>query len=139
MSLEAALLPLLVQVALTFALLLRLAALRTRALARKEVRPRDIALGQKAWPEALQQIANAFENQFELPVLFYLITVLAVIAHKDDLLFVILAWIFVASRLVHAFIHTGSNIVRLRGAAYGIGMLVLVAMWVIFALEILTS
>jgi hypothetical protein len=102
MSLQAVLLPLFVQVALTFGLMLWLAPLRVRALGGKDVHPRDIALGQKAWPERAQQIANCFSNQFELPVLFYVLVILAVIAHKADLAFVILSWIFVASRFLHA-------------------------------------
>jgi hypothetical protein len=139
MSLQAVLLPLIVQVALTFALLLWLAPLRGKALGSKEVHPRDIALGQSAWPARAQQVANCFSNQFELPMLFYLLVVLAIIAKKDDFLFVILSWLFVATRLAHAFIHTGSNIVRLRGAAYGVGMIVLLVMWVIFTIRLVAA
>ncbi|MFI5012517.1 MAG: MAPEG family protein [Hyphomicrobiales bacterium] len=139
MSLQAVLLPLFVQVALTFGLLLWLAPLRWRALASKQVRPSDIALGQKAWPERVQQIANCFQNQVELPILYYVLVILAVMARKGDLFFVILSWVFVASRLLHAFIHTGSNIVRLRGAAYGVGLVVLMAMWIIFAARVMAG
>jgi hypothetical protein len=139
MSLQAVLLPLFVQVALTFGLVGRLAILRTRALDRREVRVGDIALGQKAWPERILKIGNSFQNQLELPVLFYVLVILALIAHKADLIFVILSWAFVASRLVHAFIHTGSNVVHLRGAVYGAGMFVLIVMWVIFAVQVLAS
>ena len=38
---------------------------------------RDIALGQPDWPERPTQFGNAFHNQFELPVLFYVLTILA--------------------------------------------------------------
>jgi|SRR5882762_6539366 len=138
MSLQAVLLPLFLQVALTFGLFLWLAPLRGRALG-NEVQPRDIALGQKAWPERLQQIGNCFQNQFELPILFYVLVILAIIARKADLLFVILSWVFVASRFLHAFIHTGSNNVRLRGLVYGVGLVVLIAMWVIFAIRVLAA
>jgi len=139
MSLQAVLLPVFAQIALTFALLLWLARLRTRALARNEVEASDVALGEKAWPEVVLKVGNAFQNQVELPVLFYLLVILAVIARKADLAFVVLSWAFVASRLLHAFIHTGSNDVRRRGSVYGIGMLVLIAMWVIFAVRVLAG
>jgi hypothetical protein len=138
-SLQAVLLPLIVQVALTFALLLWLAPLRGNALRSKEVHPRDIALDRSAWPTRAQQVANCFSNQFELPMLFYLLVILAIIARKADFLFVILSWVFVATRLVHAFIHTGSNIVRLRGAAYGAGMVVLLVMWIIFTVRLVAA
>ncbi len=100
MSLQAALAPLFVQVALTFGLLLWLAPLRTRALNGKEVAVAATSRSaQKAWPQRSQQIANCFQNQFELPVLFYILVILAIIARKDDLLFVIMSWLFVVSRL----------------------------------------
>ena len=139
MSVQAVLLPVFVQVALTFALLLWLARLRTSQLARKEVRARDIALGQKAWPEITLKVGNAFENRLELPLLFYALVGFALIAHKTDLLFVILSWAFVLCRVVHAHIHTGSNDVRVRGPVYGIGLVVLLAMWAIFAVQVLVS
>ena len=50
-----------------------------------------------------------------MPVLFYVLTVLAVITKQADLLFVLLAWVFVLSRLAHAYIHVTSNDLRLRG------------------------
>jgi hypothetical protein len=139
MSLQAVLLPLFVQVALTLGLLLWFAPLRAQTLSSKEVHPRDIALGQKAWPERIQQIGNCFQNQFELPVLFYVLVILAIIARKDDLAFVILSWIFVASRFLHAFIHTGSNVVRLRGLVYSVGAIVLIVMWIMVAIRVLIA
>jgi hypothetical protein len=56
---------------------------------------------------------------------------------QADLLFVVLAWIFVLSRLAHAFEHTTGNRVYRRGMIYGVGMLVLIIMWVIFGARIL--
>ena len=137
MSLQAALAPLFMQVALTFGLLLWLAPLRVRALDAKEVTPQQIALGQRAWPARVQQIANCFDNQFQLPILFYVLVILAIIARKDDLLFVVMSWLFVFSRCAHAFIHTGSNVVRVRGRFYGLGLLILLLMWIIFAVRVL--
>jgi hypothetical protein len=50
-----------------------------------------------------------------------------------------LAWIFVLSRIVHAIIHTGSNVVLRRFQAYVVGVVTLTIMWVAFALEVLTG
>jgi hypothetical protein len=73
----------------------------------------------------------------ELPVLFYVLTILAWITRHADLLFVVLAWIFVAARLVHAYIHVTDNNVNRRGPAFGLGALVLSIMWLIFMIRIL--
>jgi hypothetical protein len=139
MSLQAVLLPVFAEIALTFGLLGWLAVLRIRGLDRGEIREGDIALGQKAWPERIQKVGNSFENQLELPVLFYVLVILAIVIHKADLLFVVLSWLFVAARFAHAFIHTGSNKVRVRGPVYGLGMAILMVMWIIFAVRVLAS
>jgi hypothetical protein len=61
------------------------------------------------------------------------------ITRVGDTLLLSLAWLFVLSRLVHAYIHTTSNIVVYRFRAYVVGALALMAMWVIFAVKILTG
>jgi hypothetical protein len=70
-------------------------------------------------------------------MLFYVLVVLALVLHKADLLFVIMSWIFVISRIVHAGVHITSNNVNQLFAAYTVGMVVLLLMWAIFAVRIL--
>ena len=57
MSIAAILLPLFVEVALTFGLLFWLGPIRVGALRAGAVATRQVALGQKAWPERAVQIA----------------------------------------------------------------------------------
>ena len=137
MSIQAVLLPLFVEVALTFVLLYWTAYLRTSALQAGEVRLGDIALRQPNWPVRATQVANAFHNQLELPILFYVLTILAWITRHADLLFVVMAWIFVALRLVQVYIHVTNNDVRRRGLAFIVGAIVLTLMWAIFMIRIL--
>ena len=99
----------------------------------------DAALGQTRWPPKVQQISNAFHNQLEIPVVFYVLIALALITQQTDTIFVVLSWLFVLSRLAHAFIHVTSNNVRYRGPAYLVGVAVLMAMWISFALSILIA
>lgn len=133
------LLPLFVEVTLTFVLLFVTALARRRDLTGGAVHPKDIALGQIAWTPKTQQFGNAFNNQFQLPVLFYVLTILAIVTKHADVLFVVLAWLFVLARIVHAYIHVTSNRVMRRGSMFGIGMIVLLAMWLIFMVRILAG
>ena len=137
MSVASILLPVFVQVALTFILLMRLGSGRLRTLSAGKTKVRDIALGESNWPSDVTQVGNCFNNQFQLPMLFYVLVVLALVLHKADLLFVIMSWIFVISRVVHAGVHITSNNVNQRFAAYTVGMVVLLLMWAIFAVRIL--
>jgi len=137
MSVQMVLLPLFVQVGLTFALLLGMASWRGRALSSGETSPRDVALGRPNWPTRVAQIGDCFSNQFEVPVLFYVLIALALPLRHADLVIVLLSWVFVVIRFVHAGIFVTSNNVRQRGMAWFAGVLVLLAMWLYFALKIL--
>ena len=139
MSIQAQLLPLFVQVALTLVLLFWMGYVRTEAFKSGAVRPRDIALREPNWPPGATQIANAYHNQLELPLLFYVLTILAIITRKADLLFVVMAWIFVALRVVQAYIHVTDNYVQRRGLAFILSAVVLTIMWAIFMLRILIA
>ena len=116
MSIQMVLLPVFAQVALTFGLLLWMA--RGRAAARGETR-KDVG------------------DQFELPVLFYVLIALALPLRHADFLIVLLSWVFVITRFVHAGIFVNSNDVRQRSLASLAGVVVLLVMWIYFALKIL--
>lgn len=133
------LLPVFIQVALTFALLFRLGPARVASLRRGEVKLKDIALGQNAWPDHITQLSRSLQNQFELPVLLYVLAGLALVAAKVDVWLVAGAWAFVVSRLVHALVHVTSNKMQWRFQAYVIGAFILVAMWAWLAVRVIVE
>jgi hypothetical protein len=137
MTIQMVLLPVFVLVGLTFALLLGMAGARRSALVGKETKIRDIALGEPNWPVRATQIGNCYRNQFELPLLFYVLIAIALPIRHADLVIVILSWVFVVTRFVHAGIFVSSNDLGQRSSAWLAGVLVLFAMWVYFALKIL--
>ena len=137
MSVRMVLLPVFVLVGLTFALLVAMATSRREALVSKQTKIRDIVLGQQNWPARATQIGNCFSNQFELPVLFYVLIALALPLRHADLVIVMLSWVFVATRFAHAGVFVTSNDLNRRSLAWFAGALVLFIMWVYFALKIL--
>jgi hypothetical protein len=137
MSVQMVLLPVFVLVGLAFALLLWMAGTRRQALVDGEAKIKDIALGQSNWPTRATQIGNCFSNQFELPLLFYILIALAMPLRHADLFIVLMSWVFVVTRFVHAGIFVTSNDVKQRSLAWFAGVLVLFAMWIYFALRIL--
>jgi len=137
MSVQAILLPVFALVALTFSLLFLTGYSRVALVRRGETKVRDIALGQLNWPEHITKIGNSYNSQFQLPVLFYVVVILAYVLRTADLLFVVLSWLFVATRLGHAYIHVTSNRVGRRFNVFAAGFAVLVVMWIMFAVRIL--
>jgi hypothetical protein len=139
MSIQFVLLPLFVEVLLTFGVMFGMMYFRTSTLRRGETRMENIALREPNWPARATQFGYSFANQFELPVLFYVLTILEIVTRHADLLFVILAWIFVVMRILQATVHVTNNNVRVRGGFYGVGAIVLVIMWIIFIMRILLA
>jgi hypothetical protein len=137
MSVQMVLLPVFVLIGLTFGLLLWMAGARRGALVGGETKIRDIALGQPNWPVRATQIGNCFKNQFELPLLFYILIALALPLRHADLFIVLMSWVFAVTRFAHAGIFVTSNDLGRRSLAWFAGVLVLLAMWLYFALKIL--
>ena len=98
---------------------------------------KDVALREPNWPTRAAQIGNCFSNQFEMPLLFYVLIALALPLRHADLVIVLLSWVFVVTRFAHAGIFVTSNNVRQRSLAWFAGVLVLFAMWLYFALKTL--
>jgi hypothetical protein len=139
MSFATVILPLFVEVLLTFALLFWAGALRSGDLRAGTVKPEEIGLCELNWPQRTAQVSNAYSNQAELPTLFYTLTILAYFTHHAGNVFVMLAWVFVAFRLLHAYVHVTSNVPRLRGMLFGFGAVVLGIMWAIFIIQVLVT
>jgi hypothetical protein len=137
MSIQTVLFPLFVHDVLTFVLAFWLGALRVDAIRSGRVHPRDIALREPNWPTRVLQVGNAYHNELELPLLFYVLTILSIVTRHADLLFVLLAWVFVVLRLVRAYIHVTDNRVPRRGLVFLAGVIVLGVMWAVFIVRIL--
>lgn len=137
MSLKAVLLPAFVQVVLIFAMLFRTGYLRAQAIRTGETRIKDIALGQPNWPEMATQVANSYANQFQIPVLYLLLVAMVLPLHMADSVFVGMSWLFVVLRLAHAYVHITSNYVPRRFKLFVAGVIVVMLMWIIFAVRVL--
>ena len=131
--------PVFAQMLLTFVLMLGMGLARQRALRERRVALPDIALDSSRWPEESRKFANCYTNQFELPVIFYALCLAALQTGKADYLMVLLAWCFVVTRFIHAYIHTGSNNVRHRGGAFALGFLIALIMLVLLAVRLLIA
>lgn len=132
MTMKSLLYPLLVQVALTFAVMFRMYAQRVGEMQSEKIRPQEIST-RSAYLARLRSSAPSadnFSNQFEMPVLFYTAVILAVSLLVQDVLLVLLAWVYVGLRIVHAAIHVTYNDVMHRFYAFAASAFVLLGIWV---------
>ena len=80
-------------------------------------------------PESLAQLSQHLTNIFEAPTLFYVACIVAMITHQSTALLISLAWLYVGLRVLHAYIHIGSNKLRHRFGVYFGSWIVLATMW----------
>ncbi len=134
------LLPAAAMVLLTAVVWVYLYVVRLREIDEKKLEPQSIrnsVLGAAAFERV--EPSDNFKNLFEVPVLFYaLVACLAAWDHVTPL-FVIGAWLFVALRAVHSFIHCTYNRVMHRFYAYAAGTVLIYALWAVFAFQLLAA
>lgn len=75
-------------------------------------------------------VGRHYDNQFQVPVLFFMTCAVFIALDKINSITLILAWSFVVSRFYHAWIHLGSNDVRKRVVAFVIGWAMVLLLWV---------
>jgi len=127
------------QVLLTLVILVLMGRERVPRVLSGEIKVADIAVEKTAYPLRARLLSNNFDNQFQLPVLFYIGALLALWAGVPNLMEVLLAALFVASRYLHAAIHVTTNNVQQRFAAYGLGLAVLAIFWLVLVFRILLA
>ena len=133
--------PMLTQVGLMLLVGVWLAWARVGSVIRKKVDMRDVnKYGWKGW---IKQAGNNYSNQFEAPVIFFVLCIfmtlvdLSTRVHSISPLFITLAWLFVVTRVVHAAIHLTFNRVPIRFLVFFLGMLCLMVMFVFTVLTVL--
>lgn len=137
--LQALLAPVFLHVLLVVYVGARTVTARIRSVTSGETRIKNIALEASGWPAQIRKLGNNFDNQFDMPMMWYALVGLVIATAKIDSVFVVLAWLFLIARVIHTLIHTSSNKVPNRMYAYLSGFAALVLMWAWFAIRIFIS
>ena len=109
---------------------------RVKAVKAGETRLKDIALNNAAWSGAAQKLGNNFNNQFQLPVVYFAFAGLALALNAIDSVLIALGFAFLALRMVHTYIHTGKNEVVPRFKVFLATFGVLFLMWLWLAIHV---
>ena len=122
--------PALAQIFWSFVVLVIMFRRRKQAFANREVKLADIAVSTESYPDSARLAAANFSNQFETPVLFFALTLIAIHVGATGYVMAALAWAFVVTRVAHTLIHTGSNSLKNRALVFAAGIACLFCMWV---------
>jgi hypothetical protein len=123
--------PVLAQVLLTMMMFIVLGARKARAVKAGKVDRQKAALDNRLWPEDVIKVSNNIANQFEVPILFYILCFVLYTINVAGTAAVVLAWLFVVTRYAHAWVHVGSNYVPVRMRLFMVGCVVVLAMLVL--------
>ena len=124
--------PIFALAALTFCVLFRMGWLRNLAVRQRRVPIkfyRTYDVGHE--PEDMRVLTRHFINLFEAPVLFYTGVLLCYVTQSTSTLMIMLAWLYVALRLVHSVIHLSYNNIQHRFVVYGLSWVVMLVFWLL--------
>lgn len=129
-------LPVLAHIFLAFMLYIYLGIVKTRAVKEGSVDRQKTSLNSKAWPDYVVKVSNNLDNQFESPILFYMLSVIYYLTNHVGGVLVSILSIYVLSRYIHAYIHVTSNYVPHRFQIFRIGVLILLVLtlWLVLKL-----
>lgn len=130
--------PMFAMVLLTFAVAFYLLVMRFKAIRQGSVSIGYFRLNSGATqpPAHIVAAANHYSNLFEMPLLFYVTCLVAMVMNLPGPLVVMIAWIFVITRLIHTLIHLTYNNVVHRLIAFMSGVICILAIWVIIAITV---
>lgn len=126
---EATIWPMIAHAALVFGLYVMLSSRRMGAVREGRAKAEQFRENREEPAESLI-VKNAIANQFELPVLFYAVSILLYLVDADNAVTVAGGWLFVALRYAHAYVHVTSNRLRHRRPLFIAGLMVVLALWV---------
>ena len=127
------------QVLLALGILVWMGFERVPRVARGEIAVKDIAVERQGYPLRARLLSNNFDNQFQLPVLFYVAALLLLWSGGAGWAELALAWLFVALRYGHAAVHVTTNRVYRRFFTYTAGLVVLAVLWVWLVVRLILS
>lgn len=124
--------PMFAMVILTFLVAVYMLASRVMAVRQRKASIGYFRLHSGAGEPPARAVAaeRNYTNLFELPLLFYVVCLLAMIMRYQSTLLVVCAWVFVASRVVHTLIHLSYNNVMHRLTAFLVGAACILIMWI---------
>ena len=80
-------------------------------------------------PDFMVAVGRHYDNQFQVPMLFLVTCCTYMALDQAGYVTAALAWLFVLTRIIHSFIHLGSNKVMNRARIFGVGWIIIMVMW----------
>ena len=132
--------PMIAMFTLTAIIGMSMARLRFKAVSSGDLNGRYYRLNRGGeTPEYLAKVSNNFDNLMATPILFYIACIAITTSGFADVFNLTIAWLYVASRAIHSWIHTRSNRIMPRMRIFMTSLALLTTLWLSFAVNLFTS
>lgn len=127
-------------IGLTLSVCLHMLNHRVKTMKLKRISPQSVALlAQRLSHFDDSRKSDNYNHLFELPVLFYVLCLMALITEHTPIWFIVASWCFVFSRMLHSWIQCTYNKVMHRFSVFVAGVFILISMWLGFGLTYFLS
>ncbi len=99
----------------------------------------EAAISNTAWSLPVVLTSNALANQFQLPVIFYVLSFILYSLDGVNALVLVLCWLFAISRWAHAIVHVSSNTIALRMIFFLLGVITLFTLFGVTLLALVNA
>lgn len=81
-------------------------------------------------PDIITKTTRNFNNQFEIPTLFYVVCSLYIFLGIHSIAALTFAWLFVTFRVAHSYIHLTYNHILHRMITFWLSLLCVMVLWI---------
>ena len=131
-------LPITLMAFLNLFLIFRLIFMATRYTRNKDIRLSQFRIYEGEFPDRLRSARQQYQNMFEIPIIFYLLSLLNIYFNNYNQFDIVLAWGYVIFRMIHFFIRLQNqkniNIIP-RTFIFIISLIFLTIGWVSFVIK----
>ena len=102
---------------------------RVKGVRNKQIPIKMFRTMQGDFPDFVLRTTRNYNNQFELPVLFYVASTLYLALGIQSTAALVMAWLFVFSRIAHVIVHLTYNNILHRMLVFWFGVVFALGLW----------
>lgn len=87
-------------------------------------------MGGQDVPDIITKTTRNFNNQFEIPTLFYVVCTLYICLSIESFIALFFAWLFILLRMAHSYIHLTYNHIIHRMLTFWASFMCVLVLWV---------
>ncbi|KPA99880.1 MAPEG family protein [Ahrensia marina] len=131
--------PLIIQALVSLYLYIPMGRARFGSVKSGQAKAHDYKLPKQNEPQEIAKFGNAVSNQFELPVIFFAISLAFHSTGSVDIVALGLAWLFVVLKTAHSFVYITTNKLKWRFQIFSASLIICAVYCLWFAIRLVLA